>query len=120
MDNAMLLSANRNMMRRQVKSVDATKPHMAPCKRQQKWKKLFDTDYEALEDKIDMLHEKLEDASRCYMRAKTKEQKKAALAIIKGSHRILRDMVLAGVIDGSSSLHPLLDRLDTLFYSKKH
>lgn len=112
---------NRNMMQRlQVKCVDASKPHVAPCKRQEKWKKLFDTDYERLEDKIDMLHEKLEDASRCCLRAKTKEQKNAALSIIKKNHRILRDMVLAGVIDGSSSLHPLLDRLDTIFYSKKH
>ena len=112
--------ANRNMMRLRMKCVDANKLHVAPCKRQQKWKKMFDTDYERLEDKIDMLHEKLEDASQCYVYAKTKEQKKAALSIIKKNHRILRDMVLAGVIDEDSSLHPLLDRLDILFYSKKH
>lgn len=110
---------NRNMMRLRVKRVDTSKPNVPPCKRQEKWKKLFDTDYESLEDKIDMLHEKLEDASRCYMYAKTKEQKKAALSIIKKNHRIVRDMVLAGVIDEDSTLYPLLDRLDTLFHFKK-
>ena len=108
------------MMRLRVKRVDTKKPHVAPCKRQEKWRRLFNTDYESLQDKIDLLYDKLEEASQCYTHAKNKEQKKAAFSVIRQNHRILRDMVLAGVIDESCTLLPLLDRLNTLLYFKKH
>lgn len=107
-------------MRLRVKRVNAKKPHVAPCKRQEKWRRLFNTDYERLQDKVDMLYDKLEEASRCYMYTTSPEQKKAAFSVIRQNHRILRDMVLAGVVDECSMLLPLLDRLDSLVYFKKH